>query len=298
MSPASRDLLLILICTVGPWSGASAQSIHKCLIDGSLQYQNARCEGAQVSLPHSVPVSTPTAVDRRPASIPVASNRAATVPATRAIEAVTPPADIVRQWSGELVLGLSDTAILNRSGWGRPQNITRGRSPEGYREEWTYVARRDGSTRTLQFVNGRLAGMNLDAGVAVAAQPPAAPTTTASASAKPPGAVQRPAVAVTAPAAVTALVQQVAVVDTPADSGADRAREAAKVLENAGLVREQGRPTGTVAVPSATATVPPQDETKRAPPGIVTSASESTGSSQEVVVMLGTPAPVTVARTE
>jgi hypothetical protein len=68
----------------------------------------------------------------------------------------------------ELIPGMSDTKVLNMRGWGRPHHIVRSRGEDGWREEWTYVARADGATRLVQFVNGKVAGFRSQEAQAIA----------------------------------------------------------------------------------------------------------------------------------
>jgi hypothetical protein len=59
-----------------------------------------------------------------------------------------------------IALGMTDDQVLNVPNWGRPTHIVRSGKRSDFREVWTYD--RDGITRTLAFVRGRLAA--IDAG--------------------------------------------------------------------------------------------------------------------------------------
>lgn len=164
LAAMSRPVLTALLSAAVPWSGHAAQSsIHKCLIDGVTQYQDAPCDASQVSIPATAAAASSV---RGPAAEAFPAETERTAGANRPIDALGPGR------GGELSVGMSDTVVLNRVGWGRPHRITRSRSPEGFREEWTYAARSDGSMRVLHFLNGRLAAIAVEAKPSVAVQMP------------------------------------------------------------------------------------------------------------------------------
>ena len=68
----------------------------------------------------------------------------------------------------ELIPGMSDTKVLNMRGWGRPQRIERSRAKDGWREEWTYVSRNDGTARLVSFINGKVEGVSAQDALQVA----------------------------------------------------------------------------------------------------------------------------------
>jgi len=298
--------MFILALSAAPWPAAMAQSIHKCLIDGTLQYQNAPCESSQVSIPHSIPVSAPAAsIDRKPT---VGMSILDADRGSRAAQPKDGSNDVIRQASdSDLVVGMSDTIILNRARWGRPHKIARSRAPEGFREEWTYVARSDGGTRVLQFLNGRLTAVEVDTRPTIATTPPSSPRVVA---ANAPAPVQRPdAAAVSTPD--TFAPARVAAASPQDDDAAERAREAAKVVEHAGLLRSRaaelfGR---SAPVADASANVPTTARVPAAqldtPPRRDASAIERTDASssvsnapQDPIVMVHVPATASAGRAE
>lgn len=165
--PVALSALIALLCTAVAWSAQAAPStIYKCLADGAPQYQNVPCGPEQVSVSRSI--ATTSAVSSAPKeTMPPETEamKSASASTTETIE----PFRFVR--GGELAVGMSDTVVLNHPRWGRPQNIARLRAPDGFREEWTYVSRADGSARTLRFLNGRLVAID-DARPAVAVRAP------------------------------------------------------------------------------------------------------------------------------
>jgi len=127
--------ILCLLSLAAPIVCESA--VYKCTgEDGQAVYQDLPCAAgqSQASL-----ATAPAGRDR-----------------VRGAEAVPEPASARGTTPGsELAVGMSDTKVLNMRGWGRPQKITRTRASEGWREEWTYLARPE-EKRILQFVNGTL----------------------------------------------------------------------------------------------------------------------------------------------
>ncbi len=125
---------------------AAASDVYKCTgNDGETAYQGTPCEPAQVQ---QVLIESPVT----PAEQPIASAKsesAAPLVKTEPQVALTKP-------NHGLVVGMSDTKILNHREWGRPRKISRSRGDDGWREDWTYASRSLGTT-LLRFVNGRLA---------------------------------------------------------------------------------------------------------------------------------------------
>jgi hypothetical protein len=294
-----------VVLGVAPWHAAAAQSIHKCLIDGALQYQNAPCESSQVSIPHSIPARA--AIDSAGRKPTVAVSTQGTEKNLRAIQSKDGSSDLFRQSLGsDLVVGMSDTIILNRAGWGRPQKIARSHSPTGFREEWTYVARADSGTRVLQFLNGRLTAVELDTRPTIATTPASRPTVAATNAPLP---VQRSDIAVASnpDAAVPA---QVAATPSQDDNAGERAREAAKVLEHAGLLRSRaaelfGRPVpaADASANAAIARAPSsQGDTPSSRDASMTERGDATSSAlhppQDPIVMVHVPSPASAPRAE
>jgi hypothetical protein len=159
----------LLIC-IGLATASQAQEIRKCVADGVVAYQNAPCSDGQVE---ATVLKLPDYADppqRDGATVPVLdSSTTAPAPdssATAASEAVPEPVAPVSQaafpFRTSIALGMTDDAILNIAGWGRPTRIIRTGRTRGWREVWIYD--RADRVDELAFVNGRLA--SIDAGAA------------------------------------------------------------------------------------------------------------------------------------
>ena len=127
--------------------------VFKCTgADGAIVYQGAPCRM------HQQQVTLVEARKREPK--PVVGD-----PAKSGSDA---DARRVAPIGDELVPGMSDTKVLNMRGWGRPQRIERSRANDGWREEWTYVSRNDGTARLVSFVNGKVEGVSAQDALQVA----------------------------------------------------------------------------------------------------------------------------------
>ena len=139
-------ILLSLIFFAYPISGHTA--IYKCTIDGAVIYQDTPCKAGQTAM-----VDAPVRVAQSNGGGP------------SVVKQVSQPRSPF-QFTG-LVVGMTDTAVLNLRGWGRPAKITRSRANRVWREEWTYLSPADGQ-QLLQFANGKLAAINTDSEVSPA----------------------------------------------------------------------------------------------------------------------------------
>ena len=130
-------------------SPAMAQNgIYKCTtVDGAVVYQGSPCQAQQQQVTLVAPRPREAELPAGNAQLPLAQSAAA---------------------GNELLPGMSDTKVLNMRGWGRPTRIERSRGPDGWREEWTYVARDAGTTRLVSFVNGKVEGVTTQDAVQVA----------------------------------------------------------------------------------------------------------------------------------
>ena len=152
-----------------------AQEIRKCVDHGVVGYQNGPCAVGQVD---AGLVKLPEYADppqRDGASAP--SNQAYgfdangqdDVGATSAVGAVPqpPPTQAAFPFRTSIALGMTDDEVLNTPRWGRPTHIERVGRHRGWREVWTYAG--PATTRTLSFVEGRLANIAVDTPVTLAA---------------------------------------------------------------------------------------------------------------------------------
>lgn len=129
--------------------------VYKCTgADGTIAYQGTPCRDRQVQVTLVEPRK------REPDALPIDTGNGRSVAEAGAKPATEAGGGEKRSLlaADELVPGMSDTKVLNMRGWGRPTHIARSRGEGGWREEWTYVARADGATRTVQFLNGKVAG--------------------------------------------------------------------------------------------------------------------------------------------
>lgn len=148
MRAVSAIRIALLLCLfAGESALAQVGGIFKCTgTDGAVAYQGEPCSGRQLQ----AVLVPPRKVDPMPVD-----GAAAVDPSAAALNG-----DKRSVLDGaELQIGMSDTKVLNMRGWGRPRHIARNRAEAGWREEWTYVSRADGATRTVQFVNGKVAAI-------------------------------------------------------------------------------------------------------------------------------------------
>lgn len=135
-------ILLSVICFAYPISGHTA--IYECTIDGAALYQDTPCEAGQTAIALvGAPVRVPNPNGGGPSVVKQESQPRSPF-----------------QFTG-LVVGMTDTAVLNLRGWGRPDNITRSRANRVWREEWIYFSLADGQ-KLLQFANGKLTAISTD----------------------------------------------------------------------------------------------------------------------------------------
>jgi hypothetical protein len=135
----SSAISLGILCIAFPIPGHT--EIYKCTNDASVViYRDTPCSTEQVSITLTpAPIKTPISDSRLPALEPRSP-------------AQSPNA-------GTLALGMTDTEILNKRGWGLPARITRSKVNRSFIEEWIYISAADGQT-ILQFTDGKLAAIN------------------------------------------------------------------------------------------------------------------------------------------
>ncbi|HXR55167.1 MAG TPA: hypothetical protein VN858_00120 [Casimicrobiaceae bacterium] len=139
---------------------AAAQDIHKCIAGNAVAYQNAPCvapsrDAGVLRLPGYAdppqrdgamsPSNDPVSI--APSDMPVDVSPSPTAPDTKD----------AFPFRTSIALGMTDDQVLNIPHWGRPSRIVRSGRHERWRETWTYD--RNGETRELAFVDGRLAGI-------------------------------------------------------------------------------------------------------------------------------------------
>jgi hypothetical protein len=148
-----------------------AQEIRKCLDNGVVGYQSAPCGVGQVD---SGVVKLPAYADppqRDGASAPANPyGFDATQDDVDAASVAPAPAPAPTQgafpFRTSIALGMTDDQVLNTPRWGRPTHIERMGRHRGWREVWTYAGPE--TTRTLSFVEGRLANIAVDTPVTLA----------------------------------------------------------------------------------------------------------------------------------
>jgi hypothetical protein len=160
-----------------PWVAAhAAEQVYRCYDGTSISYQWARCEAHQVERVVVVPsapeetrsVDAPKPPQGESRATPVA-NRASAAPDLNApaVHTISPQqvATLTQAtWRQQIrspapYVGISDDAVLNMRGWGRPTKINRMRENRAWVEEWSYVGP-SGESRNLRFINGRLMSMD------------------------------------------------------------------------------------------------------------------------------------------
>jgi len=153
-------------------TASHAQEIRKCVDRGVTGYQNAPCGVGQVDagvvkLPEyadppqrdgaSAPANQGYGVDASPLEANDPSLPPAPAPA---------PTQAAFPFRTSIALGMTDDQVLNTPRWGRPTRIDRIGRDRGWREVWTYSGPE--TTRTLSFVEGRLANIAVDTPVTLA----------------------------------------------------------------------------------------------------------------------------------
>jgi hypothetical protein len=145
-------------------AGANAQSIRKCVDHGVVGYQTMPCGVGQVDAglvklpdyadPPQHDGATAPAQDAY-GGTPAGEDVVTPVPATS-----PPPSQAAFPFRTSIALGMTDDQVLNMPQWGRPTHIERTGRRRGWRETWTYT--RPTELRTLTFVEGRLANIDVD----------------------------------------------------------------------------------------------------------------------------------------
>lgn len=170
MSTRLHVLIALLISAVS-WTAQGTQSaIHKCLSNERLHYQHFPCGAEQLSLAHSIR-TLPGLVAPPPTRM--ASPSSDFQSAATSNIGLNDRLRLVPE--GELVVGMSDTIVLNHPGWRRPDLITRLRAPEGFREEWSYASSDQDRVRILSFINGRLIAIDVETRPVLAEHTPRRP---------------------------------------------------------------------------------------------------------------------------
>ncbi len=140
---------------------ATAQDIHKCINGNDVAYQNAPCAPSErdaglVRLPgYADPPQRDGAMS--PPNDPV-SIAPGDVPAEGSPSPAAPDTRDAFPFRTSIALGMTDDQVLNIPHWGRPSAIARSGRHQSWRETWTYD--RNGETRKLAFVDGRLAAID------------------------------------------------------------------------------------------------------------------------------------------
>lgn len=143
-------ILLSTICFA--YSLAAQAAIYKCTSGGTVSYQDTPCKAGQTGMAlAAAAVRLPHPNDGGPSVFNQESEPRSPF-----------------QLTG-LVVGMTDTEVLNLRGWGRPGKITRSRANRVWREEWTYFSSADGQ-KLLQFANGKLTAIDTDPVVSLAPQ--------------------------------------------------------------------------------------------------------------------------------
>jgi len=141
-----------------------AQDIHKCVAGDGISYQNIPCGPGQVDAGLLPLPGYADPAQRDGAMSPPTDATSFGEPADGALH-VSPPPEVpdtqrAFPFRTSIALGMTDDQVLNVPNWGRPTRIVSSGHRRDFREVWTYD--RDGITRTLAFVRGRLAA--IDAG--------------------------------------------------------------------------------------------------------------------------------------
>jgi hypothetical protein len=150
-----RNFLLVIPLLFGSVAG-HAEGIHKCMTSEGVSYQGIPCRGSEVAMPAAPAVAT-TPV--QPMAVQQASfSEGHSVGECASRSRTTPWVPGRRE---AICVGMPDDQVLNLAGWGRPAKIVRTRAAREWRETWTYDATTAGF-RQLQFVNGRLAQVDVE----------------------------------------------------------------------------------------------------------------------------------------
>lgn len=160
-----KPWMSMLACAALAVAGSvSAQDIRKCVDHGVVGYQNAPCGAGQVD---AGLVKLPDYADppqRDPATAPAEESGVATPgdddSVARAPLVPPPVSQAAFPYRTSIALGMTDDQVLNMPQWGRPTHIERTGRHRGWRETWTYT--RPTELRTLTFVEGRLANIDVD----------------------------------------------------------------------------------------------------------------------------------------
>ncbi|TMH24737.1 MAG: hypothetical protein E6H64_00690 [Betaproteobacteria bacterium] len=129
-----------------------AQEIHKCAGQDGVTYQNVPCPAGQQEQAFA---SIARNQNRHEQALPSATR------SENARDAYTSRSREVNRYAGTpfaattLFIGMTDTQVLNLTGWGRPSQIQRAKAKEGWREQWIYKDAAE-EWRFLYFENGRL----------------------------------------------------------------------------------------------------------------------------------------------
>jgi hypothetical protein len=176
----SRTCLVsaLLPFLAAPWTAASAaNSVFRCHDGQSVSYQWSRCEAHQVERTVVVPSAPEEAAPKTSAVNQAAEQQRSEQksdqktepdlnnPVTHTITTQQVATMTRATWRQQVrspapYIGISDDAVLNMRGWGRPTKINRIRESRGWTEQWDYVAP-SGETRNLRFFNGRLIAMDV-----------------------------------------------------------------------------------------------------------------------------------------
>lgn len=135
-------ILLSVLFFAYPLFGQAA--IFKCSIDGAVTYRDLPCKAGQSALAF---VDTPNQVSHSSSADQLVSKQES-----------DPRSSF--QLTG-LVVGMTDTEVLNLRGWGVPSKIKRSRVNRAWCEEWTYFSPAD-RQELLQFTNGKLTGIDTE----------------------------------------------------------------------------------------------------------------------------------------
>lgn len=150
---------------------AANEAVFRCTHGMTVSYQWTTCEPGQQETAVRVaaapaPTAAPAAAPAVPAASPAPAQQGAasstqTPPTPRAA-----PQTVRVSWRAQVrspapYIGISDDAVLNMRGWGRPAKIVRTRSERAWVEHWTYLSP-GGETRHLQFENGKLVAANVE----------------------------------------------------------------------------------------------------------------------------------------
>lgn len=148
-------LLLLTACAaLAATTHANAEeAIYRCTDGDKVAFQWTNCApGQQEKLVLAAP--SPTVEPAAPAqdASAQAANAAPKIVRASWRAQVRSPAPYV---------GISDDAVLNMRGWGRPSKIERKRGHHAWLEHWSYQSP-SGEARHLHFTNGKLVAINVE----------------------------------------------------------------------------------------------------------------------------------------